>query len=284
MKILVLGASGMLGNAVFRTLSATSGLNVVGTLRSDGARRHFAPELQASLVSGVDVEREDSLVRIFTEVQPDVVVNCVGLIKQLGNAKDPIAAIPINAMLPHRLSLLCELVEARLIHVSTDCVFAGDKGRYLESDTPDATDVYGRTKLLGEVEGPHAVTLRTSIIGHELNSHFALVDWFLAQSGSVKGFRRAVFSGLPTVELAEVIRDYVLPNPGLSGLYHVSVDPINKFDLLSLVADVYGKDIEITPNDDLVIDRSLNSDRFRAATGFRPKPWRALVEKMHLFA
>ncbi|VVE32680.1 dTDP-4-dehydrorhamnose reductase family protein [Pandoraea soli] len=283
MKILVLGASGMLGNAVFRTLSATSGLTVVGTLRSDGARHHFTPDLQTSLVSGVDVEREDALVRIFTEVKPDVVVNCVGLIKQLGNAKDPIAAIPINAMLPHRLSLLCELVKARLIHVSTDCVFAGDKGQYLESDTPNAADVYGRTKLLGEVDGPHAVTLRTSIIGHELNSHFALIDWFLAQSGSVKGFRRAVFSGLPTVELAEVIRDYVLPNPSLTGLYHVSVEPINKFDLLSLVADVYSKDIAITPSDELVIDRSLNSDRFRAATGFSPKPWRALVERMHLF-
>ncbi|VVE06607.1 dTDP-4-dehydrorhamnose reductase [Pandoraea horticolens] len=283
MKILVLGASGMLGNAVFRTLSATSGLSVVGTLRSDNARRHFAPELQAGLVSGVDVEREDGLIRVFTEAQPDVVVNCVGLIKQLGNAKDPIAAIPINAMLPHRLSLLCDLVKARLIHVSTDCVFTGDKGLYLESDTPDATDVYGRTKLLGEVDAPHAVTLRTSIIGHELNSHFALVDWFLAQTGSVRGFRRAVFSGLPTVELAEVIRDHVLPNLSLTGLYHVSVDPINKYDLLTLIADVYGKDISITPSDDLVIDRSLNSDRFRAATGFSPKPWRTLIEKMHLF-
>lgn len=283
MKILVLGASGMLGNAVFRTLSATSGLSVVGTLRSDNARRHFAPELQAGLVSGVDVEREDGLIRVFTEAQPEVVVNCVGLIKQLGNAKDPIAAIPINAMLPHRLSLLCDLVKARLIHVSTDCVFTGDKGLYLESDTPDATDVYGRTKLLGEVDAPHAVTLRTSIIGHELNSHFALVDWFLAQTGSVRGFRRAVFSGLPTVELAEVIRNHVLPNPSLTGLYHVSVDPINKYDLLTLIADVYGKDISITPSDDLVIDRSLNSDRFRAATGFSPKPWRALIEKMHLF-
>lgn len=283
MKILVLGVTGMLGNAMFRVLSEQLGLDVYGTARSDTARAHFVAPLTEKLIIGVNVESDDALLRVFADVRPDVVVNCVGLVKQLADAKDPLLAVPINTMLPHRLAALCKANGARLVHISTDCVFSGDKGNYLESDFPDADDLYGRSKLLGEVDYPHAITLRTSIIGHELSGHRSLVGWFLAQEGSVKGFTRAVFSGLPTVELATVVRDVVLPRPELHGLYHVAAAPIDKFELLTLVAKAYGKDIQIVADDSLRIDRSLNADRFTAATGYVAPAWPALVARMAEF-
>lgn len=280
-KVMVLGATGMLGNAVLRTFSGDLRFEVSGTARSEPARRLLPDALRDLVVTGIDVEQYDSLVLAFSQIKPDVVINCVGLIKQLSSANDPLTALPINAMLPHRLARLCAINGARLVHVSTDCVFSGNKGMYLESDRPDAYDLYGRSKLLGEVDYDNAITLRTSIIGHELNSTNALVDWFLAQEGSVKGFRHAVFSGLPTAELARVIRDYVLPRPELRGLYHVSAEPIAKYDLLKLVANIYGKRIDIVADDQLKIDRSLNSDRFRRETGYSPADWPELINLMH---
>jgi len=283
MKVLVLGASGMLGNAVFRLFAESDGVEVIGTVRGERSKRLLPETLRSSVISGVDVESIDSLTRVLGEAQPDVVINCIGLVKQLAEADDPLVAIPINTLLPHRLARLCALSGARFVHISTDCVFAGVKGMYVEDDPADAQDLYGRSKFLGEVDYPNAITLRTSIIGHELDGARSLVGWFLAQSGSVKGFNKAVFSGLPTVELARLIRDYVLPNPQLHGLYHVSAEAINKYDLLQLVADVYGKTIEIVPNESLVIDRSLDSTRFRSATGFQPKPWADLIASMKQF-
>lgn len=282
MKILVLGVTGMLGNAVFRELGRDASHDVWGTLRSVSALRHFPEQSRPRLLTGVDVLDQDALVAVLERVRPEVVINCVGLIKQLADAKDPLTALPINAMLPHRLARLCALIGARLIHVSTDCVFSGRKGAYLESDPSDAEDLYGKSKYIGELhELTHAITLRTSIIGHELGSNHALVDWFLSQQGSVKGFSRAIFSGLPTVELARVMKDFVLPSPELHGLYHVAATPINKLELLRLVAAQYSKAIEIKPDDELAIDRSLNGGRFREATGYVAPAWPVLIEKMH---
>lgn len=280
MKVLILGVTGMLGNAMFRVLSDGADLAVYGTARGTSARQHFPNNLASRIIVGIDVENNDSLVRAFATARPDVVVNCVGLVKQLADANDPLQAVPINSLLPHRLAALCQATGARLVHISTDCVFSGSKGNYRETDFPDAYDLYGRSKLLGEVNYPHAITLRTSIIGHELSGNRSLVNWFLAQKGAVKGFTRAVFSGLPTVELATVVRDVVLPLKGLHGLYHVSSKPINKFDLLQIVAKVYGKSIEIKPSEEPVIDRSLNSDRFKEATGYKPPDWPTLVQRM----
>lgn len=219
---------------------------------------------------------------VLARVQPDVLINCVGLIKQLADAKDPLTALPINAMLPHRLARLCELAGTRLIHMSTDCVFSGRQGAYRESDMSDAEDLYGKSKYIGELHDlPHAITLRTSIIGHELGSSHALVDWFLSQQGSVKGFTKAIFSGLPTVELARVMKDFVIPHPQLNGLYHVAAEPIAKLDLLQLVAAEYGKQVDICPDDELVIDRSLDGSRFRDATGYVAPAWPELIRRMH---
>ena len=281
--VLVLGASGMLGNAVLRFFSGTQGYRAFGSVRSVEVPRGLPANLHSSLVTNVDVENTDCLIRLFSVVKPDVVINCVGLVKQLSEVNDPLLAIPLNSLLPHRLARLCQVSGARLVHLSTDCVFCGSKGMYTEADIADADDLYGRSKYLGEVAYTNAITLRTSIIGHELNSTRSLVGWFLAQTGSVKGFRRAIFSGLPTVEIARVIRDHVIPNPALHGLYHLSATPISKLDLLNLVAEIYAKSITIDPVDGPVIDRSLDSTRFRLATGFVPAPWPELVRAMREF-
>ncbi|MCD5978831.1 dTDP-4-dehydrorhamnose reductase family protein [Pseudomonas quasicaspiana] len=281
MKVLVLGVTGMLGSAVFKHLHASTNLSVWGTLRDARRATHFSERIRDSLITNVDVLEYDSLVSAYARVQPDVVINCVGLIKQLADAKDPLSALPINAMLPHRLAKLCAISGSRLIHISTDCVFSGQKGLYVEEDISDAEDLYGKSKYIGEVhESPHAITLRTSIIGHELSSQYSLVDWFLAQSGTVKGYEKAIFSGLPTVELSRVISDFVIPNPNLSGLFHVSAKPIDKLALLRLLAGVYEKDIQIVPDSNVIIDRSLDSSKFKYATGYAPPAWPELIATM----
>lgn len=283
MNILVLGASGMLGNAMMRLLSEQSDWQVFGTVRSDNAKRFFNERIASRLLAGVDVEQQDSLMQAFTRSRPNVVINCVGLVKQLADANDALQAIPINSLLPHRLARLSDVAGARLVHISTDCVFDGKRGGYREADVPDANDLYGRTKLLGEVTYPHTITLRTSIIGHELQSAHGLVGWFLSQEKQCRGFTKAVFSGVPTVVLAQIIRDVVIPNVALAGLYHVAAEPIDKYHLLKLVAEEYNKAIEIIPDDRLVIDRSLNADRFRDATGYVTPDWPALIASMRQF-
>lgn len=280
-RILVLGASGMLGSTLFRAFSRDPDLLTFGSVREASAKRHFAPELHDALIPNVHLDGESGLLTAFALAKPDVVVNCIGIIKQLPNANDYLESLAINATLPHRLAKYCDATGARLVHFSTDCVFSGKQGNYREDDFPDAYDLYGRTKFLGEVAYENSVTLRTSIIGHELDRSKSLVDWFLSQSGEVKGFAKAVFSGLPTIEVARVVQEYVIPNPNLSGLFHLSVDPINKYDLLNLVASTYGKSTNIISDDKLVIDRSLNSDRFRTATGFKPIAWPELIKEMH---
>jgi len=282
-RLLILGASGMLGNALLRYFSAKGFFQVYASVRDYGSLSNIASVPNCKKIAGVDAGNLDDLRRVFDEAQPDVVVNCVGVVKQLTAAEDALISIPLNSLLPHRLAHLCAETVCRLIHFSTDCVFSGKKGSYFDSDIPDATDLYGRSKLLGEVDYPNAITLRTSLIGHELHGARSLVNWFLAQESSVKGFTKAIFSGLPTVEVARVIEEYVLPHPDLHGVYQLSVDPISKHDLLSIVKDIYGKQIEIIPDDSLVIDRSLDSTRFQEATGFVSKPWYELVQAMHDF-
>ena len=278
MRVLVLGVSGMLGHALFKVLDRDASLEVFGASRS---AVDFGSSAADRLHSGVDVLNADDLVRTFDAVRPEVVINAVGLIKQLSSARDPLRTVPINTMLPHRLAALCSATGGRLVHMSTDCVFDGRRGGYVETDRADATDLYGLSKFLGEVaDSRHAITLRTSIIGRELRSTNGLIEWFLHAPPKVKGYRKAVFSGFPTVVLAEIIRDHVLPRPDLWGLFHVSAEPINKYDLLRLTADVYGVPTQIEPDDGLTIDRSLNSDRFRQATGFAPAPWPVMLQHM----
>jgi dTDP-4-dehydrorhamnose reductase len=281
MRVLVLGVSGMIGSAMFRVLSEQQDWSVFGTVRSIEAKQFFTPEAGVNLLAHVDMEKPDNLIRVFAQVQPNVVVNCIGLTKHRKESDVPLLAIPINAVFPHRLATLCAAARARLIHVSTDCVFSGGKGSYKESDLPDATDLYGKAKFLGEVKYPHAITLRTSTIGHELQSRLGLLEWFLAQQVRCTGYRNAIFSGLPSTVFAKVVRDLVIPRAELSGLYHVGGSPISKHELLTLIAKVYGKSIEIESDEQFVINRSLNSERFTLATGFVSPPWSELIKSMY---
>lgn len=281
MRILVLGASGMIGNAMFRVLSENAAWAVYGAARSVRLSGLFSSVQSARLITGIEAENPNVLMRVFAEVKPDLVINCIGLTKHHSQAHDPLLSTPINALLPHRLADICKAIGARFIHVSTDCVFSGARGNYVEDDSADATDVYGKTKFLGEVSAPHAVTLRTSTIGHELQSAYGLLEWFLAQEGRCTGFGRAIFSGLPNITFAQVVRDVVIPRPELSGIFHVGAEPINKYDLLVLIARIYKKSIEIDRDDSFVMDRSMNVARFRDATGYIAPSWPELIALMH---
>ena len=283
MRVLVLGASGMIGSAVLRILSEKKEWEVFGSVRDESVKRFFSASICERLKVGVDVEHQYSVINILDQIRPDVVVNCAGLTKHKPAAEDPLVSIPINTLMPHRLAGLCKLIGARLIHVSTDCVFSGERGGYTEDDFADARDVYGKTKALGEVHYPHTITLRTSTIGHELQSKYGLLDWFLSQELQCKGYNRAIFSGLPTVVFAQIVRDVVIPHQELSGVYHVAAKPIAKFDLLKMIADMYGKGIDIVPDDSLVIDRSLDARRFQLATGYIAPEWPELIKLMHAY-
>lgn len=278
MKILILGGAGMLGHKLWQT--ARTRADTWATVRDVGTSRTGEPFDTSRLISGVQAESFDTVVRALAAVRPDVVVSCVGVVKQRGDAKDPIVSLTVNSLFPHRLAALCAAAGARLIHISTDCVFAGRKGGYRESDEPDAADLYGRSKQLGEVAGPGALTLRTSIVGRELATSQGLVEWFLAQQGRAPGFTKAVFSGLTTIELSRVILEVIESHSALEGIYHVASSPIAKYDLLVLLNRAYGRGLTIEPNDSVRIDRSLDGARFREATGYTAPGWPAMVAEM----
>lgn len=272
----------MLGHVLLRYLVHRPDFEVFATTRSlAGLSRMFPADQVARFRQDVvDADNFDSVIRSLASIQPDIVINCIGLIKQLPLASDPLSAITVNAQLPHRISLISRTAGARMIHVSTDCVFNGVKGHYTEDDPSSAEDLYGQTKYLGEVVYPHCVTLRTSIIGHELKGGYGLIDWFLKQENCIRGFTKAIYTGFPTVELARIIIDYILPNEKLNGLYHLSSDPVSKYELLKMVAERYGKSITIEPFDDFVLDRSLDSSRFCKLTGYVSPKWPDLIEAM----
>lgn len=227
--------------------------------------------------SGVELGDVGRFTEIFAEFRPEAVINGAGLIKQRPLGQSVITASMINSIAPHQLAGFCRMIGARYIQISTDCVFSGKRGLYTETDTPDPIDVYGMTKLLGEVTGPGCLTLRTSMIGRELKNKLGLLEWFLAQKTPLKGFRRAIFSGLTTVELARVIDLVLSTHPDASGLYHLSADPISKHDLLQLLARHYHHPLPITPDDSVVMDRSLDSSLFRNTFQYTPPSWEEMV-------
>jgi dTDP-4-dehydrorhamnose reductase len=281
-KVLVLGATGMLGHMLFSVLSENDAFQTYATVRkSEDLYQHVRPRMHARILSCVDANDFDSIRRTLASLHPDVVINCIGIIKQHQMANDPVVSITVNSLFPHLLSNECGAIGARLIHISTDCVFSGAKGLYTEQDPSDAIDLYGRTKFLGEVNAPHCTTLRSSIIGHELSTSHGLLEWFLKSENNVRGYSKAIFSGFPTIEFSRIIADYVLPNPELSGLYHVSSNPISKYELLKLIGARYDKAVTIQRYDGIVCDRSLNSEKFQAATGYAAPSWTHLITLMH---
>jgi dTDP-4-dehydrorhamnose reductase len=284
-RVLVLGATGMLGHKLCQELSA-AGMEVAATVRAaePGPLRELPFFRQCSLVGGVDALREGTIELALESTRPDWVVNCIGIVKQRPEAHDRYRSVGINAWLPHRLAALAAGRGARLIHFSTDCVFSGSKGAYTEDDPSDAHDLYGRSKYLGETDSAEtaALTLRSSIIGHEIAApHTGLLEWFLRQPAeAVDGFVNAIYSGLTTLEMAGLVARLVAGNCQLAGTWHVASEPISKFDLLGLVKEAYGLRTTIRRNESFACDRSLCGNRFAAATGYRAPPWPALIEAM----
>lgn len=280
MRILILGGDGMLGHQLVRRLSV--GHMVHSTLRGpESLYEKFGLFTRDNASFGVDVTVVERLVEVVSDFQPDIIVNSVGIVKQRSAAKQAIVSLEINALLPHRCALLARAIGARFVHISTDCVFEGVRGNYTEGDLPDAQDLYGRTKLLGEVvDQSNAITLRTSIVGRELTRQQGLLEWFLTQKGPVKGFARAIFSGLTTNELCRVIEGVITDHRELSGLYHVSSSPIDKDSLLRL----FGRHLHplclIERDETLEVNRSLDSASFREATGYNPRSWAEMVEEI----
>ena len=281
MRILILGGDGMLGHQLLAYLKPRHDVKV--TLRQDLAAYHqYGLFDSGNSFAGIDIRYLERLVEVMADFRPEAVINAVGIVKQRADAKESIPSLEINALLPHRLAVLCKGIGARLIHLSTDCVFSGKRGKYLESDPSDAEDLYGKTKYLGEVHEANSLTLRTSIIGRELSLHTSLLDWFLSRSGSVKGFTNAIYTGFTTLEMSRIIEKMLLEYPEASGVYQVSSDPINKYELLLLIRKKLGLDIEIIPDDVFCCDRSLDSSRFRSDFNYTPPSWPAMIEELRI--
>ena len=279
MRILILGGDGMLGHRLLTAWRERHEVRV--TLRRDlgDYAAHGLFDTNNSY-AGIDVRSLGRLVEVAADFRPEAIVNAVGIVKQRVEAKDAITSLEINALLPHRLAVLARAIGARFVHLSTDCVFSGSKGRYTEADPSDAEDLYGKTKFLGEVQDSHCITFRTSIIGRELVRKTGLLEWFLAQKGSVRGYRRAIFSGFTTTEMGRIIEAILLKHPSASGLYQVSSEPISKYDLLALIKSRLKLPIDIVPDDSFVCDRSLDSARFRRDFGYTPPVWEAMVDEL----
>ena len=280
MKILILGGEGMLGHKVFQVFEMN--FDTWATFQYPHGLWNNYPIYQKTdrkrLIPNVDAMNFSTVIHAFGLAKPGVVINCIGIVKQLEEAKNPIISIQLNSLFPHRLAELCAATGTRLIHMSTDCVFSGRQGNYRETDIPDPQDLYGWTKLIGETTQPHCLTLRTSIFGRDYAKKSALLEWFLSRQGmKIKGYKRAIYTGFPTQVLARIMVDIIKNYPNLSGLYHIASEPISKYELLTRIKDAMNMDIEIEPDDEFICDRSLNPARFLEATGYKIPSWKEMI-------
>jgi dTDP-4-dehydrorhamnose reductase len=279
-RVLILGCNGTLGHKLYQVLSPVCA--VTGTIRGDyRSIMKYGFYEESRIITGVDAREIVDIDNLIKIAVPDVVLNCIGIVKALEEKSGRRLNIQLNALLPQQLYEICWKRGARLIHISTDCVFSGEKGHYREDDPSDADDDYGKTKYLGEVSGPGALTLRTSFIGRELSGANGLLEWFLAhKGGTVDGYTNAIFSGFPTLHLAWIIADIINNHKDLNGLYHLSSQPISKYKLLTLINQAMRLNIEVKEYPDFHCDRSLDSTRYRRETGFTPLSWERMVEEL----
>jgi dTDP-4-dehydrorhamnose reductase len=280
-KILVVGASGMIGNALINFLSNIDKFSVFGTIRSLDSPIFFKNFNNIKIFNTINLENINSLVSVINLISPDIVINCIGVVKQSKEILNYYNTISLNSLFPHYLYTLSLKHRFRIIHISTDCVFSGSKGNYTERDFTDPNDLYGQSKLLGEIKSGDAITIRASLIGHEINRKQGIVEWFLSQEGTVEGYKKAIFSGLTSTEFARIIYENIIPNSNLRGLYHVSSVPISKHDLLILLKNIYNKTkINIVGSNKIIINRSLNSSYFQNQTGYLFKNWPQMIKEM----
>ncbi|MCE5324031.1 SDR family oxidoreductase [bacterium] len=283
MFILVLGGEGMLGHKMFQVLRKRypdTSCSVLGRL-DDPFYSKIDIYRHGYVYERVDATNIADLEKKLCEWRPAFIVNCIGIVKQRSEANAPIPSITLNSLLPHKLAQIAAQWNGRVIHFSTDCVFSGLHGSYTENDHSDAQDLYGKSKFLGELIDDNALTLRTSIIGRELSQFRSLLEWFLAQRGKcVHGYRKALYSGVTTNHLSELVADLIADYPTLSGLYQLTGRTISKYELLCLLRDAYDMDTQIVPDDEECCDRSMIGDKFRSATGYVAPPWSELISEM----
>jgi dTDP-4-dehydrorhamnose reductase len=279
-KILILGGTGMLGHKLWQNISTQT--DTYMTMRGNrSAYTHKELFDSTHVFEGVFAQDIEGLIRVISQVHPQVIVNCIGIVKQQSASKDPLTSIAVNSLFPHQLANICSAANIRLIHISTDCVFSGRQGNYRETDVSDAEDLYGRTKYLGEVDQSGCLTIRTSMIGYELDSAYGLLEWFLTQEGkTVKGFTNAIFSGFTTAALSNIIWEIVSNFPVLEGVFHVASQPIDKFTLLSRIKELLDLPVTIVPDSSVNIDRSLNNSKFAAATGLLIPTWDEMLSQL----
>lgn len=283
MDILILGGSGMLGHKLFqrlRKLHPDTCCTIRGLVHDDALRKVDLFHA-GNVIENCDATDWPALRRLLARLEPRTLINCVGVIKQRPAAKRPIPSIEINSLLPHKLAAACKDWGGKLIHFSTDCVFSGKSGNYVEDDLSDAEDLYGRSKFLGEVVDGDVITLRTSIIGRELEHRQSLLEWLLAQNHSrITAYTHAIFSGVTTNYLSQVVDRLIADFPHLTGLYQVVSPAVSKYELLRLLRDAYDLDIEIIPDPTFHCDRSMKGEKFARATGYTCPGWPALVAEL----
>ena len=285
MKLLILGSNGLLGNTLTKYFFLNSKYETFAFFRDYSKLNNIIKIDPKRFINIKNVLDTAELKMKIKEIKPDVVINCIGitnkLLKKDKNLEEKY--MEINSIFPHKLREICSDFEARLIHFSSDCVFSGKKGFYSENDKPDPIDLYGKSKLLGELNFENTITIRKSVIGHEIVSKNGLLEWFLDQEGRIEGYKKAIFSGLTVLELAKIIEIYVIPNKKLKGIFHVSGQAISKYDLLKIISYEYKKLIDIVPNHLVKIDRSLDGNLFNNLTGYQTKPWPLLIKAMSEF-
>lgn len=280
MRCLILGGDGMLGHQLLKSWFGRHDVRV--TVRGPlAAYARYGLFHSDNTFANVDVQETDRVLEVMGKFRPDAVINCVGIIKQRSAAKESIPSLEVNSLLPHRLRLICAAAGARLVHLSTDCVFNGRRGMYRQTDPADAEDLYGLSKYLGEVCEAPAITIRSSIIGLELSRKQSLIEWFLAQRGPLRGFTRATYSGVTTAEMARVIEHVLMKQPDLHGVWQVASDPISKHELLCQLSALLGRrDVTLTPDHEFHCDRSLDGTDFARRTGYRVPGWNRMLEEL----
>lgn len=282
MRVLVLGATGMLGHTVYRFLNSTNNkIKCYGTIRNKKDKKFFNDHLSQNLRIFDDFNNLNKLEKFIRKINPEIILNCIGLIKQRDNSENQLEAVFVNSLLPHQISKVCNDIGIRFIHFSTDCVFSGSKGNYKESDLPDARDIYGLSKLMGEINDENNLTIRTSIIGHELKNSLGLLEWFLKEKDEIRGYSKAVFSGLTTLEISRFLLNHILRNNKVCGVYHLASEPITKLKLLKIINKVYRSKKNIISSSSLKINRSLDSSRLIEVTKYQVPNWEVMIKDLY---
>ena len=283
MRLLILGSTGLVGNTLTKYFLNKEYLQTFASVRNYSKVKFFKKKYHENFVEINNILDYKETEKILENIKPDVLINCIGLTNKNLNSNQAEDFIVINSLLPHRLQKICSNFGSRLIQFSTDCIFSGSKGYYSENEIPDPPDLYGRSKLLGELDFENTLTIRKSVIGHELIYKNGLLEWFLSQNKFVEGYKNIIFSGITVLELAILIEKYILPRRDLKGILNISGNPISKYDLLKVIADIYNKKIDIIPNEKIKKDRSLDGSQFNKLTGYHCKPWPLLIKDMNEF-